>query len=165
MTVVRREPHDQNFKNLYHIDNPVVKILLPKMDCPPEDRIEVIRHAYMGLFRMAVALLFDKYVDFIDAYAGVCPEERETIYCEITEHKETAMLAQYIKDKGREEGWREGRKEIQRENIVEILQIRFGTIPTGIVDRINSIEDPNALKNLLRMPVQLKQIDPDKLFS
>ena len=148
---------DFKARDYYNIDNPVVKVLLPKMDYPPEDRIEVIRHAYVGLFRLASALLFDKYVDFIDVYAGVRPEERETIYCEITEHKETAMLAQYIREKGREEA--------QRENIVEILQIRFGTIPTDIVERINSIEDPKALKNLLRMAVQLNQMDPDKLFS
>ena len=141
----------------YNIDNPVVKVLLPKMDYPPEDRIEVIRHAYLGLFRLASALLFDKYVDFIDAYADVRSVERETIYREIIEHEETAMLAQYIQEKGREEA--------QKENIVEILQMRFGTIPTHIVDRIKSIENPNALKNLLRMAVQLNRMDPDKLFS
>ena len=139
------------------------------MDYPPEDRIEVIRHAYVGLFRLASALLFDKYVDFIDVYAGVRPAERETIYREIIEHKKTAMLAQYIREKGREEGrqegWQEGRQEIQKENIVEILQMRFGEIPNEIVDRINSIEDPNALKKLLRMAVQLNRMDPDKLFS
>ena len=135
------------------------------MDYPPEDRIEVIRHAYVGLFRLASALLFDKYVDFIDVYAGVRPAERETIYREIIEHKETAMLAQYIREKGREEGRQEGRQETQKENIVEILQMRFGKIPNEIVDRINSIEDPNALKKLLRMAVQLNRMDPDKLFS
>ena len=139
----------------------MVKILLPKMDYPPEDRIEVIRHAYVGLFRLASALLFDKYVDFIDVYAGVRPAERETIYREIIEHKETAMLAQYIREKGRQEG----RQETQKENIVEILQMRFGEIPNEIVDRINSIEDPNALKKLLRMAVKLNRMDPDKLFS
>ena len=82
-------------------------------------------------------------------------------YREIIEHKETAMLAQYIREKGRQEG----RQETQKENIVEILQMRFGKIPNEIVDRINSIEDPNALKKLLRMAVQLNRMDPDKLFS
>ena len=43
--------------------------------------------------------------------------------------------------------------------------MRFNTIPDEIVERINSIDDPNALKNLLRMAVQLNQMDPDKLFS
>ncbi len=148
---------DFKARDYYNIDNPVVKILLPKMDFKPEDRIEVIRQAYQGLFRLASAVLFDKYLDFIDAYAGVGPEEQEAIYREITEHKETAMLAQYIKEKGRQEG--------QKETIVEILRMRFGKIPAEIVERIDRIDDPAALKTLLRKAIQLNQMDPDKLFS
>jgi hypothetical protein len=55
--------------------NPVVKILLPKMNYRKDERIEVIRHAYSGLFQLASRMLFDKYVDFIDVYAEVSDEE------------------------------------------------------------------------------------------
>jgi hypothetical protein len=58
--------------------------------------------------------MFDKYVDFIDVYAGIREDEREAISREITEQEDTIMLAQYIRDKGFQEGelkgWRaEGR--------------------------------------------------------
>ncbi|GLI36448.1 hypothetical protein [Desulforhabdus amnigena] len=60
-------------------------------------------------------MLFDKYVDFIDVYAEILDEERKAIYRLMTEREETAILAQYIKDKGFQEGRREGRR------IAEIL--------------------------------------------
>lgn len=67
-----QQSHDHNFKNLfldfpkeslewslpqaqnyYHVDNPVVKILLPKMRYEKKDRVEVIREAYNGLYQLA----------------------------------------------------------------------------------------------------------------
>ena len=77
-----------------------MKILLPKMNYTKDERIDVIRHAYSGLFKLVSHGLFDKYVDFIDVYAEVSKKEQENLYHEIIQHKETAMLAQYIRDKG-----------------------------------------------------------------
>ncbi len=48
--------------------NPVAKILMPKMQYPPSERLEVLRHAYQGLFQLASRVHFEKYVDFIDVY-------------------------------------------------------------------------------------------------
>ena len=55
------------------------------MNYEPEERTEVIRQAYRGLFELVVPMLFDKYVDFIDVYAGVREDEREAIFSEMTE--------------------------------------------------------------------------------
>jgi len=80
-----------------------------------DERTEVIIQAYKGLFQLATPMLFDKYVDFIDIYAEVLEEEREHIVSELTEQKETVMLAQYIKDKGIQEGIEKGiQKGIER---------------------------------------------------
>jgi len=97
-----------NARDYYHSDNPLVRILLPKMNYPLDERTEVIIQAYKGLFQLAKPILFDKYVDFIDIYAEVLKEEREAIVNKLTEHKETVMLAQYIKDKGVQEGIQKG---------------------------------------------------------
>ena len=157
---------DFKARDYYNIDNPVVKILLPKMDYPPEDRIEGDTACLRRAVSLGVSPAVRQICRFHRRLRGVSVRQSgETIYREIIEHKETAMLAQYIREKGREEGRQEGRQETQKENIVEILQMRFGKIPNEIVDRINSIEDPNALKKLLRMAVQLNRMDQDKLFS
>jgi hypothetical protein len=39
---------------------------MPKMNYRPEERSEVIRQAYRGLFELAAPMLFDNYLDFID---------------------------------------------------------------------------------------------------
>jgi len=57
---------DFNARDYYNINNSVVKILLPKMNYRKDERIEVIRQAYSGLFQLASRMLFDKYVDFTD---------------------------------------------------------------------------------------------------
>jgi len=98
---------DFNARDYFNVANPVVKILLPKMNYAPEERWEVIRQAYIGLFQLVSAALFSKYVDFIDVYAEITDEEQEILYEEIKEDKETAMLAQYIRNKGFQEGQQE----------------------------------------------------------
>ena len=95
---------DLNARDYYHVRNPVLKILLPKMNYVPEERLEVIRQAYRGLFELVPALLFEKYRDFIDIYANVEAEERKAVSQELQNHKETIMIAQYIKEQGMQEG-------------------------------------------------------------
>ena len=82
------------------------------MNYKKDERIEVIRQAYKGLFQLVTRGLFDKYVDFIDVYSEIDDQEQQLLYEDILQHKETAMLAQYIKEKGRQEGQPEGSYKI-----------------------------------------------------
>jgi hypothetical protein len=77
---------------------------LPKMNYTPEERSEVIRQAYRGLFELVAPMLFDKYVDFIDIYAEICKDEWEALYKNLSEKEDTVMLAKYIRNKGMEAG-------------------------------------------------------------
>ena len=150
---------DFNARDYYNINNPVVKILLPKMNYKKDERIEVIRHAYSGLFQLASRMLFDKYVDFIDVYAQISEQEQKSLYHEIIQHKETAMLAQYIRDKGMQQGMQQGIIQTTKENIIEALELRFGKILPEIIDRINQTNDPTKLKELHKKAIQIKGID------
>lgn len=118
-----------------------------------QERLEVIRQAYTGLHHLVSAALFDKYVDFIDLYAEVTPEEQQTLYQEIIQNEETAMLAQYIREKGKLEGRTEGRQE----DIIEILELRLGNIPLEIKRWICNINDPDMLKRMLKKAVQIQE--------
>ena len=171
---------DFKAREYYNVSNPVVKILLPKMSYEKSERIEVIRQAYVGLYQLASNVLFDKYVDFIDVYAKISSEEQDTLYREIVEHQETAMLAQYIREKGKQEGKQEGRQEGRQEgkqegllqgmlqtgkaNIIEVLELRFGKISEDIIHQIQQINDPDKLKNLLKKAIQLKKMDRSEFF-
>ncbi len=107
-----------NARDYYQSRNPLVKILLPKMNYTQEERWEVIRRAYIGLAELLSPPLFEKYADFIDIYAEVQEEERNAIYEEISEHKETIMILQMLKKEYREEGREEGRQEGRQEGIL-----------------------------------------------
>ena len=66
------------------------------MNYKKNERIEVIRHAYSGLFQLASRMHFDKYVDFIDVYAQINEQEQKSLYNEIIQNKETAILSKSL---------------------------------------------------------------------
>ena len=146
---------DFNARDYYNINNPVVKILLPKMNYKKDERIEVIRQAYSGLFQLASRMLFDKYVDFIDVYAEVSEEEQENLYHEIIQHKETAMLAQYIRDKGMQQGMLLEAQDM----LVEVLTERFGSVSGELSRQIKRIDSRERLKELLRQALRVKSFN------
>ena len=113
---------DLNARDYYNMDNPVVKILLPKMKYDKHERIEVIRQAYKGLFQLATRGLFDKYVDFIDVYSEISDQEQQQLYEIIIQHKETAMLAQYIREKGRQEGMEKGMEKGTQKTVIALVR-------------------------------------------
>ena len=136
---------DYDARDYFHSKNPLVKILLPKMCYPPKMRVEVILRAYKGLFDLTSAALFEKYVDFIDVYANVRQEERDDILRVLEERKETVMLAEYIKDKGRREGI-----EMAHEAVLEGLDAKFGSVPVEVAEIVNGTTDLTELKSMLK---------------
>ena len=116
---------DHNARDYYNHRNPLVKILMPKMNYSPEERSEVIRQAYLGLFELAAPMMFDKYVDFIEVYAEIREDERESLLLEMTKQEDTVMLAQYIREKGFHDGEMKGRRILLERQLTR----RFGTLP------------------------------------
>ncbi|CAN2042551.1 hypothetical protein GMMP15_850027 [Candidatus Magnetomoraceae bacterium gMMP-15] len=123
---------DFKAEDYYHIQNPVVKVLLSKMQYPAEDRFKMIQRAYQGLFELVSPVLFDKYIDFIDVYAKIGINERKTLCQQFEEHEETVMLAQYIREKGFRQGMEKGverglkRGKIEEKESVARKMIKMG---------------------------------------
>ena len=147
---------DLNARDYYNIDNPVVKILLPKMNYEKHERIEVIRQAYKGLFQLTTRGLFDKYVDFIDVYSEISDQEQQQLYETITQHKETAMLAQYIKEKGRKEGIKEGmEKGSQKTVMILVRNARKKGLSEEIIAQVVDIDVKLVRQILNNEPVEI----------
>ena len=125
------------------------------MNYKKNERIEVIRHAYSGLFQLASRMLFDKYVDFIDVYAEVSEQEQQSLYHEIIQHKETAMLAQYIRKKGMQQGMLLDARDM----LIEVLTERFGRISSELSEQIQRIDSRERLKDLLRPALRAKSLN------
>jgi hypothetical protein len=85
------------------------------------------------------------------------PEGLEREYKEELREFERSRAMPYItsiermgREEGREEGREVGRIEALRENILEVIEARFGPAPAHVRDRINRAEDGNRLKGWLR---------------
>lgn len=150
---------DFNACDYYNTNNPMIRILLPKMSYEPDERFDVIKQAYLGLFQLAPRILFDKYTDFIDIYAEISEKERDELYHELEEREETAMLSQYIKEKGKQEGVLLGITQNAREDVLTILELRLGKIPVSLKNRLSEINDPDSLKTLVKKAVLTKSFD------
>ena len=46
-----------------------------------------------------------------------------------------------------------------QENILEILEIRFGTVPLALKEEVQGISDPAFLKALLRKAIQIQSLE------
>ncbi len=55
----------------------------------------------------------------------------------------------------KEEGIEEGIVQNSRESVLEVLETRFGEVPTSIVEAINGINEPSLLKTLLKSAIAI----------
>jgi len=60
---------------------------------------------------------------------------------------------------GRQEGRQEGRVQTLREDITDILEVRFHEVPPALWERIQGLQDETELKRLHRRAVQVRALD------
>jgi hypothetical protein len=152
---------DLNARDYFQSSNPVVRILLSKMNYRPEEKREVYRKSLTGLFRLTSAVLFDKYSDFIDIYSDISEEEREDIYREFAEEKEAVMMMQYIREKER----MEGRILTFHDTILESIGLRFGSVSPCVKEKITKINNIELLKLLHRQSILADSVDKFLQFA
>jgi len=139
--------YEYNARDYFHVKNPLVKILLPKMNYDDRDRWEVIRQAYTGLFQLVKMDLFTKYSYFIDVYSEIDENERKLIENEISEKKETVMIAQYFTEKG------------QLSMLSYQFSKRFNIDKSAVMTRLNQLEG-NDLMELGGLILDYDRLEP-----
>ncbi len=63
------------------------------------------------------------------------------------------------RQEGRSEGISEGILQGSRENVIEVLQVRFEMLPSDLIEKIHQIEDLELLKTLLRQGITISSLD------
>jgi hypothetical protein len=53
----------------------------------------------------------------------------------------------------------EGIIQQRREDVIEVLEVRFGEVPPQIVQKVNCMEDPEVLKTLHREAIAIGAIE------
>jgi predicted transposase YdaD len=68
-------------------------------------------------------------------------------------------IAEQLRQEGRQDGRQEGLVASKQQDIVEALGIRFGSVPQGLREEIQTIGDPAKLTGLLRAAIRCTDIE------
>jgi len=63
------------------------------------------------------------------------------------------------RQEGLQEGLRAGVLRTSRESIVDVLETRFGGIPSGLAARVNAVDDERILKKWFRRATLIPDLD------
>jgi hypothetical protein len=63
------------------------------------------------------------------------------------------------RQEGVSQGIAEGIIQQRREDVLEVLEVKFGEIPTEVIQKVNEIEDPALLKTLHRQAIALGSLE------
>lgn len=123
-----------------------------------EAKIALAKMLYQrGYDRQRIVNLF-RFIDWIMAL----PEELDLQFMDDVTHFEEEQKMAYVTSferiwlqRGLEQGLERGKQKIARENVVEVLDERFGGVPAGLPNLINQINDLPTLKMLHRKAITI----------
>ena len=78
---------------------------------------------------------------------------------EIDRMRYVTSIERIAKQEGIEEGKHRGKVESARENIIIVLEVRFGEIPLNICESVNLINDLSLLKKLHRNAILISSVE------
>ena len=115
-------------------DNVVARVNLPNMRSPRAHRVQVYARAVRGLLELEPDHhRREKYLDFIDIYAGLTDNERRSYRRQYPEESRT-MAGMF--QSAREESMQRGRVEGERALLRRQLRRRFGLLSPETVERV-----------------------------
>ncbi len=117
-------------------DNLVARLNLPNMRSPRHRRIEVYAQAVRGLLALEPdSDRREKYIDFIDIYAGLTDNERVRYR---RQHPEESATMAGMNQRAREEGMRQGRVQGERIVLQRQMRRRFGIVSPDIAEKLSA---------------------------
>jgi cob(I)alamin adenosyltransferase len=129
--------------------NLTARLNLPNMHYAPAQWIDVYAHAMRGLFELEPDPEKQiKYIDFIDIYTALAPDELER-YCEqySEDVKKMSSFAERHLEKGRQEGMQQGEARV----LLRQMERKFGAVSVEIRQRINQADEERLLEWLERI--------------
>jgi len=124
---------------------------------------------YEGKLRIAKSLYRRGYgrQDILELFRLIdwmvnLPKAAEAQFLREIQHFEEENQMPYITSferLGHERGVTEGIVQKGREVILEVLEVKFGEIPTEVIQKVNEIEDPTLLKTLHRQAIALGSLE------
>ena len=128
-----------------------------RKDMVPEELEEFVKI----LNRSPCAEKIRRYLTSMLVAEGLAASEAEEVVRSLVEGEVEGMIRMLreARVEGRKEGRIEGAIESKREDILEILEERFGQVPKDIEEAIEKIDDSKRLSYLLRKSVVVKALE------
>ncbi|MBW4559578.1 MAG: transposase [Mojavia pulchra JT2-VF2] len=158
--------YEQTWETLEQTTNPFGIIVMAHLKTKatqrnPESRLQwklsLVRRLFeSGYSREDIQELF-RFIDWV----MVLPKELASSFKTEVRNYEEANRMRYvtsIERLAKEEGIEEGILQNARESVIEVLETRFGEVPSAIVEIINGIEEPAVLKTLLKRAIAIASI-------
>ncbi|MFB8790095.1 MAG: transposase [Potamolinea sp.] len=158
--------YEDDWENLEQSTNPFGIIVMAHLKTKathrnPESRLNwklsLVRRLYeRGYSRQDIIELF-RFIDWL----MVLPEELTLSFKEVAKSYEEVgrmRFVSYLEELAIEHGIEKGILRKGREDVIEILEIRFGGVPSSIVEVINGINQTTVLKTLLRRAISIESV-------
>ncbi len=123
--------------------NPVLHILTPLLDFPPEQRMFRTAQAYLKLRELVEEDQFCKYADYIDHYAQLTADELERLETELTYQEGGPMLRDYLEEKGQLKEKNETAQRLLKMGVLSQEQIAEATQLS--VDQLRHIQSQHKI--------------------
>ena len=130
-------------RDCFDSPNLVARLTLPSMAYMPEEKLEVYAQATRGVLQLEPnPERRPKYLDFIDIYADLTENER-VLYNQRypQEADDISGFAQRFIEQGIETGVQRGEARV----LLALLKIRFGDLPDGVLQRVESADAESLL--------------------
>ena len=97
---------------------------------------------------------------FVDRMMKLPKELEEQLTTEVIRYREERQMPfmSQFEEIAQEKGIERGNLQARREDIVEVLQVRFGEMPPDVVEAVNGIEDLPTLKQLFRQAIAIGSV-------
>ncbi|MCT7956096.1 transposase [Laspinema palackyanum] len=132
-----------------------------KMDERKQWKWILIRSLFdRGYSREEVENLF-RFIDRMMSLPKQLEQQLRTELIEYREEKQMPFISpmeELIQEEAMERGLQQGTLQTQRENILDLLQVRFGEVPQSLVEAVNRLEDISTLKQLHRQTISVGSI-------
>ena len=159
--VVKLLDYEHRWQALEQSHNPFAVVVMAHLKAKatredPVARLQWKKQLAKGLYRRG----YDRtdileLLRFID-WLLVLPTDLELEFSQALHEEEMRMP--YITTYERR-GMLQGRIQTMQENILEVLDVRFETVPETITEGIQQLDDPELLKTLLRQAIAIASIE------
>jgi len=116
-------------------------------------KLHLVRQLYERGYRREDVINLFRFIDWIMRL----PDDIEEGFWETISQYEKEKEMRYVTSverigikKGTEQGIQQGILQTAREDILEILDVRFDIVPQTLVERVNRVDDPTILRILLK---------------